>query len=349
MVKKMAVLSERQKLVLALLVRDYVETIEPISSGRLVKNYQLDFSSATVRNEMAVLEEKGFLSQPYTSAGRVPTRAGYRYYVRRLMGEDQLPAHIQEMIRHQFYQARHDVDDWLSLSASVLAQHSMGAAIVTQLHTEKARFKHIALLSTRGRQALVVIVLSSGEVHQQTLVLDETLSQEQLSGIASRINQLATGLDVKELKEKEPEQAGSLLKEIFEVVLNTLKGSEVISSGEVYRDGLANMLSEPEFSEPEKAKQTLEIFEDQVMLDDLLSRTVFGSDTPGVHVIIGGEDTWDQLEDTSLILASYGKKDHAMGAVGILGPLRMSYSRGVSTVRFVSDLISELISESMGS
>lgn len=345
----MSVLSERQKLVLALLVRDYVETAEPISSGRLVKNYQLDFSSATVRNEMAVLEEKGFLSQPYTSAGRVPTREGYRYYVRRLMGEDRLPAHIQEMIRHQFYQARHDVDDWLSLSASVLAQHSMSAAIVTQLHTEEARFKHVALLSTRGRQVLVVIVLSSGEVHQQTFVLAETLSQVELSGIASRINQLAAGMDAVELEEIDLGNEADPLKEIFEIVMNTIKESEVIFSGEVYRDGLSNVLSEPEFSEPEKAKHTLEIFEDRVMLDDLLSRTVFDSDTPGVHVIIGGEDTWDQLEDTSLILASYGKKNHAMGAVGILGPLRMSYSRGVSTVRFVSDLISELISESMDS
>jgi heat-inducible transcriptional repressor len=345
----MSVLSERQKLVLALVVRDYVETAEPISSGRLVKNYQLDFSSATVRNEMAVLEEKGLLSQPYTSAGRVPTKAGYRYYVRQLMGEDQLPAHIQDMIRHQFYQARRDVDDWLSLSASVLAQHSMGAAIVTPLHTEKARFKHLALLSTRGRQVLVVIVLSSGEVHQQTVVFDETLSQERLSEVAARINHLAAGLDAKELKEIEVENMDPPLADVFEVVLQTITGSEMISSGEVYRDGLANMLSEPEFSEPEKAKQTLAIFEDRMMLDDLLSRTVFGSDTQGVHVIIGGEDTWDRLEDTSLILASYGAKDHAMGAVGILGPLRMSYSRGVSTVRFVSELISELISESMGS
>ena len=175
------------------------------------------------------------------------------------------------------------------------------------------------------------------------------LSQEQLSGLATRINQFATELDARELEDLEPGITEAPLKEIFEVVLNTIKESEVITSGEVYRDGLANMLSEPEFSEPDKAKQTLEIFEDRVMLDDLLSRTVFDSDAPGVHVIIGGEDTWDQLEDTSLILASYGKKDHAMGAVGILGPLRMSYSRGVSTVRFVSDLISELISEFMGS
>ena len=167
----MAGLTERQNIVLALLVRDYVETAEPISSGRLVENYHLDFSSATARNEMAALEQRGYLLQPYTSAGRVPTINGYRYYVQQLMGADELPAHVQDMIRHQFYQARHDVDDWLSLSASVLAQHSKVASIVTPLHTERARLKHIALLSTRGRQVLLVIILNSGEVHQQTLIL----------------------------------------------------------------------------------------------------------------------------------------------------------------------------------
>ena len=342
-------LSERQKLVLALLVRDYIETAEPISSGRLVSNYKLEISSATVRNEMAILEQNGFLFQPYTSAGRVPTKPGYRYYVQQLMGEDQLPAHVQEMIRHQFYQARHDVDEWLSLSASVLAQHSQVAAIATPLHTEKARFKHLALLSTRGRQVLLVIVLDSGEVHQQTLVLEETLDQDQLNGIALQINQLAENMNAEELEKLDLGVEISPLAEILEIILQTINNSEVISSGDVYRDGLANMLSEPEFSEPEKAKQTLEIFEDHEMLDDLLSRTVFESDNRGVHVIIGGEDTWEQLKETSLILASYGAKDRAMGAVGILGPLRMSYSRGVSTVRFVSDLISELISESMSS
>ncbi len=343
----MARLSERQKLILALLVRDYIETVEPISSGRLVGHYQLDFSSATVRNEMAVLEGKGFLYQPYTSAGRIPTKNGYRYYVQRLMGEDQLPQHIQEMIRHQFYQARNDVDDWLSLSASVLAQHSQVASLVTPLHTEEARFKHIALLSTRGRQVLLVVILISGEVHQQTLVLEETLSQITLSDLAERINNLAGGMDASELDKIQPEIIENPDKEIFDAVSQIIKGSEMVSSGKIYRDGLANMLSEPEFSEPEKAKQTLEIFEDRVMLDDLLSRTVFESDTPGVHVIVGGEDTWEQLGDCSLIIASYGSKNQAMGAVGILGPLRMSYSRGVSTVRFVSELISELISESM--
>jgi heat-inducible transcriptional repressor len=340
-------LTERQKLVLALLVRDYVEKAEPISSGRLVENFQLDFSSATARNEMAVLENQGYLYQPYTSAGRVPTKQGYRYYVQQLMGDDRLPSHVQEMIRHQFYQARHDVDDWLSLSASVLAQHCGGAAIVTPLHTEKARFKHLVLLSTRGRQVLLVVVLNSGEVHQQTLVMDESLSQNQLTAISDRINHLAAGLDARELEEIDLPSGDPALETVFQVVQETISGSEVVVAGEVYRDGLANVLSEPEFSEPRKAKKTLEIFEDRAMLDDLLSKTVFESEGSGVHVIIGGEDTWEQLDETSLILASYGSRDHAMGAVGIFGPLRMSYSRGVSTVRFVSELISELIFESM--
>ena len=340
-------LTERQKLVLALVVRDYVDFAEPISSRRLVTNYHLDYSSATIRNDMAVLEQGGFLRQPYTSSGRVPTKAGYRYFVQQLMGSDELPAHIQEMIRHQFYQARNDVDDWISLSASVLAQHSKVASIVTPLHTEKARLKHIALLSTRGRQVMLAIILNSGEVHQQTLVLEDTLSQDQLNDTAEQINQLSAGMDSKELEKIISDIQGSPLEEVFAVVAQVIKQAEVISSGDVYRDGVANMLSEPEFAEPEKAKKTLELFEDRVMLDDLLSRTVFERNASGVHVIIGGEDTWEQLDDCSLIIARYGSREHAMGAVGILGPVRMAYSRGVSTVRFVSELMSELISESM--
>jgi heat-inducible transcriptional repressor len=343
----MSGLTERQKLVLALLVRDYVERAEPISSGRLVDNYQLDFSPATARNEMAELEGAGFLYQPYTSAGRIPTKEGYRYYVRKLMGEDRLPKHIQEMIRHQFYQARHDVDDWLSLSASVLAQHCGVAAIVTTLHTEEARFKHLALLSTRGRQVLVVIILNSGEVHQQTLVLDEGLTQAELTSMAEQINQIAAKMDAKQLQQVELPAGNPNLEAIFRTVRQNIHGSEVVVAGEIYRDGLANMLSEPEFAEPHKAKRTLEIFEDRAMLDDLLTKTIFESDSPGVHVIIGGEDVWERLEDTSLILASFGASDRTMGALGILGPMRMAYSRGVPTVRFVSELVSELISESM--
>ena len=340
-------ITERQKLVLALVIREYVESAEPVSSGRLVENYRLDFSSATVRNEMAQLSDRGYLQQPYTSAGRVPTKEGYRYYVQKLMGPAELPAHIQQTIRHQFYQARHDVDDWLTLSASVLAQHTRGASIVTALHTDQARLKHTALLGTRGRQVLLVIVLEGGEVIQQTLVLEEQISQHQLTRTAERINALASGRDTGFLVEIREEQDDQLARQVLQVMIQEIQRAETVTAGEIYRDGLTNMLSEPEFSEPDQAQRTLHIFEDRSVLDDLLSRTVFGSDSSGVHVVIGGEDTWDELEDCAVVLSQYGSRKNSLGAVGVIGPIRMSYNRAVSAVRFVSDLMSELISESL--
>lgn len=342
-------LTERQKLILALVVREYVETAEPVSSGRLVEQYRLDFSSATVRNEMAVLTEHDYLQQPYTSAGRIPTRDGYRFFVQQLMGPAELPTHIQQMIRHQFYQARHDVDDWLSLSASVLANQTQGASLVTALHIDKARLNHLALLATRGRQVLLVYVLEGGEVRQQTLVLDEQIPQERLSAMADAINRQGEVKDVPTLRLMREEAEDEVERQVLSMILAEIEDSETISTGTIYRDGLTNVLSEPEFGDPAVAQKTLRLFEDRSVLDDLLSKTIFERDSNGVQVIIGGEGNWEELQNCSVILARYGTETHAMGAVGVIGPMRMSYSRSVSAVRFVSDLMSELLSESISS
>ncbi|MFO7944771.1 MAG: heat-inducible transcriptional repressor HrcA [Anaerolineales bacterium] len=342
-------LTERQKLILALVVREYVDTAEPVSSGRLVKNYRLDFSSATVRNEMAVLTDYEYLQQPYTSAGRIPTRVGYRFFVQQLMGPAELPSHIQQMIRHQFYQARHDVDDWLSLSASVLANHTQGASLVTALHMDEARLNHVALLATRGRQVLLVYVLEGGEVRQQTLVFEEQIPQHRLSGIAENINQDERIKDIQTLRVLIEEAEDEVEHEVLSVILEEIEDTDLISTGNVYRDGLTNVLSEPEFTDPAAAQKTLRLFEDRSVLDDLLSKTIFERDSSGVQIIIGGEGNWEELKNCSVILAPYGTEKHSLGAVGVIGPMRMSYSRGVSAVRFVSDLMSELLTETVAS
>lgn len=342
-------LTERQKLILALVVREYVDSAEPVSSGRLVENYRLDFSSATVRNEMAVLAEHGYLKQPYTSAGRIPTRDGYRYFVQQLMGPAELPAHVQQMIRHQFYQARHDVDDWFSLSASVLAKHTQNASLVTALHIDEAKLKHLELLGTRGRQVLLVYVLEGGEVRQQTLIFDEQVPQGRLSAVANRINQGDQTKDVRWIRRMLENTQDEIERDVLAVILQEIENTETISTGNIYRDGLTNVLSEPEFSDTEAAQKTLRLFEDRSVLDDLLAQTIFEREGDGVQVIIGGEGTWEELKNCSVILARYGTDKHSMGAVGVIGPMRMSYSRGVSAVRFVSDLMGELLSESISS
>ena len=156
-------LNERQRLILALVVHEYVRTAMPVGSKSLVDDYHLDMSSATVRNELAALTEQGYLRQPHTSAGRIPTEEGYRYFVGRLLQDTLLPDALRRTISHQFHQMNDDVDQWMRLAASVLAHQSRAASLVTAPHTETSRLKHMEVISTRGLQVLMVMVLMGGE------------------------------------------------------------------------------------------------------------------------------------------------------------------------------------------
>jgi heat-inducible transcriptional repressor len=337
-------LTERQKLILALVIRDYIETAQPVGSRRLVEEYSLDVSSATVRNEMVALTDLGLLRQPYTSAGRVPTEEGYRYFVRQLMGHTDLPVNTKRTIVHQFYQAGQDVDRWMRLAASVLAHQSQAASIVTAPHSERIRFKHLELIGTRGRQVLMVLVLEGGEVRQQMLALAEPVSQDRLSAAAEHLNQQCQNMDAEDIASLSG-LLDSLEQDVLKLILDELRRSEKILAGEVYRDGITHVLAEPEFAEVEVARNALRILEERPLLEDLLSRTVLDNDIGGVQVLIGGEGTWEELRDCSMVLARYGVPGLVTGTLGVLGPIRMPYGRTISTVRFVAGLLSELVTE----
>jgi heat-inducible transcriptional repressor len=342
----MSELSERENLILALVIHDYIESAQPVGSKNLVERYSLDFSSATVRNTMAELTEAGYLRQPYTSAGRVPTEEGYRFFVRQLMGQPDLPAPTKRTIAHQFYQAGNDVDRWMRLAASVLAHQSQAASVVTAPHPEQARFKHLELIATHGRQVLMVLVLSDGEVRQQVLALAEPVAQEQLSNTATRVNSLCQGMDANGISSL-PGHVEALEQDILKLVREEMERMGAAVTGEVYRDGLTNVLAEPEFAEAEMARKALRIFEESSLLEDLLARTVLTAGVGGVQVLIGGEGTWEELRDCSIVLSRYGAPGLATGAVGVLGPTRMAYGRTISTVRFISGLLSDLVVENM--
>ena len=257
----MSELSERENLILALVIHDYIESAQPVGSKNLVERYSLDFSSATVRNTMAELTEAGYLRQPYTSAGRVPTEEGYRFFVRQLMGQPDLPAPTKRTIAHQFYQAGNDVDRWMRLAASVLAHQSQAASVVTAPHPEQARFKHLELIATHGRQVLMVLVLSNGEVRQQVLALAEPVAQEQLSATATRVNALCQGMDANGIASL-PGHVEALEQDILKLVREEMERMGAAVTGEVYRDGLTNVLAEPEFAEATMARKALRIFEE---------------------------------------------------------------------------------------
>ncbi len=340
----MITLTERQRLILALIIHTYVETAQPVGSKALIERYKLDSSSATIRNDMVELTESGYLRQPYTSAGRVPTEEGYRYFVRQLMGQTELPMNTRRTITHQFYQAGRDVNRWMRLAASVLAHQSQGASLVTSPRPESARFKHLSLISTHGRQVLMVMVWTGGQVRQQMLNLAEPVSQEQLSTAAEHINLVCEGLDAEGIASLRG-QFDALEQDVIKLIREEQERMKQVISGEVYRDGLTNVLAEPEFAESESARKALRVFEERSMLEDLLSRTVLTSGMDDVQVLIGGEGTWEDLRDCSMVLGRYGAPGLVTGALGVLGPTRMAYGRTVSTVRFVSGLLSDLVIE----
>lgn len=339
-------LTDRQKTLLLVIVREYIEAGLPVGSKRLVERYHVDLSTATIRHEMAALTEMGYLRQPHTSAGRVPTEDGYRFFVSAMMDQAELPEAVKNTILHQFYQAAPGTDQWMHLAASVLAHQSHVASVVTAPRADVPRFQHVELISTQGRQILMVLVLVGGEVSQQLLSLAEPVVQERLSQTAARLNSVLVGLTVSEIAAL-PSRQDALEQDILLLVLSELRRTAGSLSGEMYTDGLTNMLAEPDFAGTDSAWRALRLLEERTTLQDLLARTTTNSAVGGLQVLIGGEGGWEELSECSMVLARYGVPGLATGTLGVLGPMRMSYARTIPTVRFVAGLLSDLVNERM--
>jgi heat-inducible transcriptional repressor len=339
-------LTERQKFILTLVIHDFIKNGLPVGSQYLVERYNLDMSSATVRNELSSLDDAGFLYQPHTSAGRQPTDEGYRYFVGRLLQQTDLPDTTQRTISHQFYQSQQGVEQWMKLAASVLAHQSRAASLVTAPHPDQTKLKHVELISTRGRQVLMVLVLNGGEIRQQMLALAEPVTQEQLSASANHLTRAFQGLDgggIKSLKL----QLVPLEEDVRKLIVHELELSSSAVAGEMYMDGLSNVLNLPEFSNSEEARRALRLLEERSMWEDVITRSLVNTTIGGVQVLIGGEGDWEDLRQCSVVLARYGVPGTATGTLGVLGPTRMSYGKTISTVRFVAGLLSELVVETL--
>lgn len=332
-------LTERQEQILGLMVRMYIETGQPVGSMKLVEQFRLDVSSATVRNELAVLDESGYLHQFHTSAGRVPTERGYRYFVQRLLGEFELPLREQQMIRHQFHQARLDLEQWMRLAAAILARTSRGASVVTAPRPRPNRFKHIELISTQGRLVLMILVLYGGDVKQQMLTLAEPLEQERLSAAAERLNALFDDRTADEFSARLSQLEGLELEgEIARLIIDVLKLADARNISDFYRDGLVNLLEE------EGTRSAVRVLEERTLLADVLMEAIDPASS-GVQVIIGGEGRWEELKDCTIIVSRYGALEDLSGELAVLGPTRMPYSRNISAVRYVADIMSSFVSD----
>jgi heat-inducible transcriptional repressor len=346
-------LSQRKQRILRALVEEYIHSATPVASETLVRKYALNFSSATVRHELAGLEEAHFIYQPHTSAGRVPTDLGYRFFVEYLMEESALSLDEQRLIRHQFYQVQDQLDQWVRLTASVMARLLHSAAVMTPPRADVGRLKHFEVLAVTDLSAHLVLVLEDGTIKQQRLLLEAPIDQEELSTSSALLNKLLQGKSAKQVEAFLMQHDFSTVEHLIcSTILHILEQHGDPLGDVFYREGVVNILEQPEYSRmgpeeerSERVRKVMEVLEQNRFLPALASHL---RETDGVQVLIGGENQWDDMKDVSLVVARYGQEGKIGGLLGVIGPTRMQYGRAIAVVRYMTQVMNELLAEVYG-
>ena len=332
-------LRDRTAAVLKLLVDEYVSSGVPVASEAIARRSLIRVSPATVRNEMAELEGQGYIVRPHVSAGGAPSDKGYRFYVESITEEWEPPENLQRQLRAQFDQVAWDVEAWNQRAAAVLARMADNMAIVTTPRAPDSRFKYLQLVLLQEFLVLLVVVLREGRLRQHLMPLIETMTQQQLTEIANRLNEGYAGLTRPELEAKEL-PLSAMEEAVITDTITVLREVEDETATDHFVDGLRLLFSKPEFAEGNKARIVMEVLEEPALLRSLLSKAP-EKDGPGVF--IGEENEEEALRPFGVILCNYGVPNQAFGTLGVVGPTRMEYPTVIGGVKFLSGFLSDML------
>lgn len=334
-------LDERKRYVLQAIVLDYIATAEPVGSRSLSRKYNLGVSPATIRNEMADLEEMGFIEQPHTSAGRIPTNLGYRFYVDWLMDKYQIENSEEQFIKSTLQKIKH-TEDIIEETGKILSHLTNYTALVMSPQYDISNCQSIHLLPYQHNKALAVIVSEGGYVEHKIIDIPESFSNQELSKINSVINRSLKGKSLKNwrytmLKDvydelSKQQQVLSAALEILDDAMNSEVEKEKLFFG-----GTLNILSLPEFRNIEKVKGLLEFLEQKEKIRDILTP----DPAQGILIKIGSENILHNLQDFSIITATYSMDGKTFGTIGLLGPTRMEYAKAVAILELLSSVINK--------
>jgi heat-inducible transcriptional repressor len=331
---------ERRLAVLRAIVEDFVATEEPVGSKALVERHGLNVSPATVRNDMAALEDEGYITQPHTSAGRVPTDKGYRLFVDRLTTLKPMSAPEKRAIS-TFLDGAVDLDDVVNRSVRVLSQLTRQVAVVQYPTLSRSTVRHVELVALAPHRLLVVLILSTGRVEQRVVELDADLGDDDLATLRTLMNRTATGEQISDavtaLRKVGAEPGAA--HEVAEVLIEAM--SDHRSDERVAVGGAANLARFGDSFES-SVRPLLEALEEHVVLLKLLGEATQGG---RVTVRIGAEGPVEELSSTSVVATGYGPHDEAVATLGIVGPTRMDYPGSMSAVRAVARYVSQILDE----
>lgn len=342
-------MDERKQAILLAIITDYIATAEPVGSRTIARKYRLGISPATIRNEMADLEEMGYIEQPHTSAGRIPSELGYRYYVDYLMKQQELTPEEESLIRQSYRAKVRDVGQVIHRTGQLLSQLTNYAAVVLPPRMRASAFKHIQLVQMGPEQAMLVAVMDNCTVHHRMIEIPDSITAADLETISAVLNAKLQGRTMASIKL-------TLIKEIYfemakhkqivelavELLLDTLTSR---SEDKIYLGGVFNILNQPEFHNMEKVKTLLSLLEQESLLGNLLAGDL---DKEGVTVRIGHEMHCRQMSDCSMVIATYNLWDKPVGSIGVLGPTRMDYGKVVSVVQCMTKSLSRALEDLFG-
>lgn len=336
-------LNERRKCILRAITDVYIDTAEPVGSTTIARKHNLGISSATIRNEMASLEEEGYVYQPHTSAGRVPSDKGYRYYVDVLLEIPEVTSEEYKKINQLAEYRKEAIEKTIRRTTKLLAELTEYVSVAVIPEHRNATFRHIQLVPLDVHNILVILVVDPGFIENRVLSSSRAFSPEQLDEISAYLNQQLRGKRgealtktlLSELNNIVPEARGliSSITDIIQSVLTDAKDDVVVV------DGLLNILDQPEFQDLDRTKLVLSVLENRKVLSKVLSSL---SRSSGLTVQIGEENESPELKDFSLVTATYYHCGHNLGTIGLLGPTRMTYGRAMSLVKEVAMYLSEL-------
>ena len=327
-------LSERKLKILHAIIQNYLETGEPVGSRTISKYTDLNLSSATIRNEMADLEELGYILQPHTSAGRIPSDQGYRLYVDMLMEEKE--QELTEM-QEQMLDKADRMEQLLSQAAKVLASSTNYATMVSTPVSSANKLKFIQLSMVDEEQIIAVIVLGGNVIKNKIINVEEPLSNENLLKLNMLLNTTLTGMPIEEINlgliARLKEQAGIHSEVVGHVLDAVAEIIHVEDDMEIYTSGATNIFKYPELSDKQSAQEIISAFEEKQQLADLVTETLASEDNHGIQVYIGDETPVKTMKDCSVVTATYELGEGMKGTIGIIGPKRMDYEHVMKTLK----------------
>lgn len=328
-------LDERKRKILQAVIRNYLETGEPVGSRTISKYTDLNLSSATIRNEMSDLEEMGYIIQPHTSAGRIPSDKGYRFYVDTMLEEKEREV---DELKGLLVEKDEKMDTLLKRVARVLAANTNYAAMITAPQYHHNKLKFIQLSRVDAHQLLAVIVVEGNMIKNTMLRVDEALDDETLLKLNILLNTHLNGLSIEEINlsmiSDLKKQAGihsSIVSEVIDAVAEAIKSDEDLK---IYTSGTNNILKYPELTDNrEKASELINVFEEKQSLNEFVTETLADENSTGIQVYIGNESPVQSMKDCSVVTATYDLGEGMRGTVGIIGPKRMDYDKVISTLK----------------